>query len=145
MAPAAQERVRSDRQSSVQAVRLDSGRAQAQGESGVSRQNSTAAERRYLALVATLECVICRRFERTGLPVEIHHIASGSSRTSHWLIVPLCGSVSDGGHHRGGAGLHGMGTKAFCSLYRIPHESEYGLIALVNEDLCAKLTLRRVA
>lgn len=102
----------------------------------------TAAQRRFLALVAGLECVICRRFPelRTGKHAEVHHIASGSSRQNHWLVAPLCPE-----HHRGGSGLHGLGTKRFCSLYRIPHEIEYGLMAFVQEDLCEKLTLRKVA
>lgn len=111
----------------------------------MSRQRATAAETRFLSLVAKLECLICKRHERTGLPVEVHHIATGSSRTSHWLIAPLCGSTTDGGHHRGGSGLHGMGAKAFCSLYRVPHETEYGLLAWLHEDLEALLNLRRVA
>lgn len=95
-----------------------------------------------MALVAGMDCLICRRFPdlRTGKHVEVHHIASGSSRQNNWLVAPLCPE-----HHRGGSGLHGLGTKRFCSLYRVPHDSEYGLIAWVNEHLCEKLTLRKVA
>lgn len=100
-------------------------------------QNATAAESRYMGLVKGMKCLICRRFPEldTGLRTEVHHIAQGSSRQNNWLVAPLCGSPNDGGHHRGSAGLHGMGVKAFCSLYRVPHESEYGLLAWVNEDL----------
>lgn len=100
-------------------------------------QNATAAESRFMGHVKAMKCLICKRFQEldTGMRSEAHHIASGTSRQNNWLVVPLCGSQSDGGHHRGGAGLHGMGVKAFCSLYRVPHESEYGLLAWLNEDM----------
>ena len=100
-------------------------------------QTYTAAERRYAALVAKTKCLICRRFPdlATGLPTEVHHIGEGSSRQDNWLIAPLCGSKTDGGHHRGGAGLHGLGSKAFVRLYKVPHGTEYGMLAWLNEDL----------
>lgn len=104
-------------------------------------QDVTAAEGRYMGLIAGMRCLICRRFPElaTGLPTEVHHIGEGSSRQNNWLVAPLCGSRTDGGHHRGGAGLHGMGTKAFISLYKVPHGSEYGLLAWVHEDLGLKV------
>lgn len=97
-------------------------------------RTSTAAEKRHLGEVARLRCLICVRFEPTGLPTEVHHIAEGSSSPTHWLVAPLCRSKTDGGHHRGPAGLHGMGVKRFCSFYRVPHGNEYGLLAWVSED-----------
>lgn len=105
---------------------------------------ANAAEARYLALVKSVPCLICTRFERTGLPSEVHHIASGSSLRSHWLVAPLCGSQTDGGHHRGGAGLHGMGTRRFCSLYQPPGELEHGLLAWLAQDM-ERLRLLKVA
>ena len=110
-------------------------------------QSATAAESRYMGLVASMKCVICKRFPELdrGLPTEVHHIAAGSSRQNNWIVAPLCGSRSDGGHHRGGDGLHGMGVKAFISLYKVPHSSEYGLLAWVHEDLQEKLGLKRAA
>lgn len=117
-----------------------------QRQSGVSK-DATAAESRYMGLIASMRCLICKRLPElaTGLPVEVHHIAKGSSRQNNWLVAPLCGSKTDGGHHRGGAGLHGMGEKAFISLYRVPHGTEYGLLAWVNEDLQERLGLKRAA
>jgi hypothetical protein len=43
-----------------------------------------------------MECVICRRFPdlRTGKHAEVHHIASGTSRQNHWLVAPLCPSIT---------------------------------------------------
>jgi hypothetical protein len=107
---------------------------------GGMNQNSTAAQSRFHAQLRTLACVICKRFQSTGQRVEIHHIAKGSSRQNDWLVVPLCTE-----HHRGGAGLHGMGVKGFCSLYRVPHEIEYGLLAWVTQDLQEKLGLKKFA
>ncbi len=105
-------------------------------------QSATAAESRYMGLIKSMKCLICRRFAEldTGLPTEVHHLGEGSSRQNNWLVAPLCGSKTDGGHHRGGAGLHGMGSKAFVRFYKVPQDSEYGLIAWVNEDLGIKVT-----
>lgn len=104
---------------------------------------ANAAEARYLALVASMPCVVCARFGQTGMQAEVHHVSGGSSIRSHWLVVPLCGSVRDGGHHRGKAGLHGMGTKAFCGLYRPPGEIEHGLLAWLAQDMERLRLLRR--
>lgn len=107
-------------------------------------QSLNARERRYHALLRTLPCVVCRRI---GAPlnrrVEIHHISKGGSPQHNWLVAPLCNT-----HHdpmRTGSGLHGMGEQRFCSMFKVPHLTEYGLLAWVNEDLCEKLTLRKVA
>lgn len=107
---------------------------------------TTAAEARYMNLIASMRCLICKRLpaQATGLGTEVHHVAEGSGVRNGFAIAPLCGSVADGGHHRGPAGLHGMGTKAFCSLYRPPGDNEWGLLAWVNQDLEA-MGLRRAA
>ena len=106
----------------------------------------TAAESRYMGLIATMQCLICRRFPTlaTGLPTEVHHVAPGSSIRSGFATVPLCGSKLDGGHHRGPGGLHGMQPGPFCRLYRPPFENEYGLLVWTNQDLEA-MRLRRAA
>lgn len=62
--------------------------------------------------------------------VEVHHVAEGSGVRSDFGTAGLCES-----HHRGPAGLHGMGVKAFCRLYRVPGESEYGLLIWSAEDM----------
>jgi hypothetical protein len=100
-------------------------------------QHATAAESRYMGFVKRMQCLICKRFPdlATGLPTEVHHVGEGSSRQNNWIVAPLCGSKSDGGHHRGGAGLHGLGTKRFVSLYKVPHGTEYGLLAWLAEDI----------
>ena len=99
-------------------------------------QEITAAEGRYMALIKSMKCLICKRFPELdrGLPVEVHHLRTGSGQ-NNWLVAPLCGNNGDGGHHRGAGGLHLMGSKAFVSLYHVPHGTEYGLLAWVHEDL----------
>ena len=75
-------------------------------------------------------CVGNRGFGGCSGPMEIHHVAQGSGARSDFATACLCQN-----HHRGGVGLHGMGTKAFCRLYRPFGDSEFGLLAWVNEDL----------
>lgn len=98
-----------------------------------------------MARVAQLQCVICVRFQATGLPTEVHHIAEGTSPQNNWLVAPLCGNKIDGGHHRGEAGLHGMGVRAFVRFYKVPQDSEYGLLAWVAEDLQMLARVRGIA
>jgi hypothetical protein len=85
---------------------------------------------RWMQRVAAIGCVICLQLGLGTTPAEVHHVAEGSGLRSDFSVAPLCPE-----HHRGSAGLHGMGVKAFCALYRIPGESEYGLLVLVNERL----------
>ena len=92
-------------------------------------KSATPLERAWMGEFKRLPCVICTRITPGGGITEVHHIAEGTAPQNNWLIAPLCEE-----HHRGGAGLHGMGTKAFLRLYRPPHESEYGLMAWALED-----------
>ena len=86
--------------------------------------------KRWMAKVAATGCVICRGLGRGYVPCEVHHVAEGSGLRSDYATAGLCPD-----HHRGGAGLHGMGARAFCALYRVPGECEWGLMVLVNEYL----------
>lgn len=101
----------------------------------------TASESRHMSMVARLACLICKRLPgiATGMTVEVHHVASGSDVRSGFATAPLCAE-----HHRGKSGLHGMGVKAFCALYRPPFENEFGLLVWTNEDL-ERMQLRRAA
>lgn len=80
--------------------------------------------------IHSLGCLLGRRgFDCEG-GTELHHVAEGSGLRDDWALVPLCV-----GHHRGGSGLHGMGTKAFLRMFRPPGDSEYGLLVWLLEDL----------
>ena len=83
-----------------------------------------------MGLIAQLPCVVCRSLDQPSGPVEVHHVAEGSGLRSDFATVPLCYD-----HHRGAAGLHGLGTKAFLRTYRPPGESEYGLLVWTLEEL----------
>lgn len=87
-----------------------------------------ATERRHVDRVAAAGCVICRQLGYGFTDPEIHHVAEGSGLRSWFAVAGLCAE-----HHRGKSGLHGMGTKRFCAAYRIPGETEYGLLVLQNE------------
>lgn len=85
------------------------------------------AEQHHVDAVASVGCVICREFEDTITPCEIHHIGEGSGQRSNFMVVGLCEK-----HHRtGSASLHGAGIKNFLRLYKLP--SEYHLLDLVNK------------
>lgn len=84
--------------------------------------------------VARLGCVICQlRLDLPNVPAELHHVAEGSGERSDYAVAPLCTE-----HHRGRAGFHTLGTRRFCMLYRIPGETEWGLLVLTNELLAKK-------
>jgi RecA-dependent nuclease len=95
--------------------------------------------KRHMERVAAVGCVICRRLHGIYTPCQVHHVAEGSGLRSDFSVAGLCEL-----HHTGSSGLHTLGTKRFCSLYRIPGETEYGLLVMVNEDL-AKYEMRSIA
>ena len=72
----------------------------------------TKDEKKYLAKVADLGCIICYRQDNAGTPAEIHHVRGiglgMGVRSGHYDAIPLCPE-----HHRGSTGLHGLGTKGF--------------------------------
>lgn len=87
------------------------------------------AEVRHMGRVAQIPCLICKRL---GLESEseVHHIRDGqgmSQRAQHWLTIPLCPE-----HHRGGTGLHGLGTREFERRYKV---SELDLLAETIREL----------
>jgi hypothetical protein len=90
-------------------------------------------EAAYMGRVAGLGCLICRRLGYGYAPAELHHVAEGSGHRSNFAVAPLCSVHHD--EHRRGTGFHGMGTERFCAQFRVPGESEYGLLVWVNEDL----------
>ncbi len=102
----------------------------------------SAAGGYYKGLVARLRCVVCARTEPTGKPVQVHHVAEGSGLRSDFSVAPLCEDHHD--PFRTGSGFHGMGTERFCKLFRVPGESEYGLLVWTAEDLAKLLLMRGV-
>jgi len=92
------------------------------------------ASARHMSSVAECGCLIGNRgLSQCAGRTELHHVAEGSGHRSDFAVAPLCEE-----HHRGTSGFHGMGSKAFIRLYRVPGESEYGLLVWTNEDLAKR-------
>jgi hypothetical protein len=71
----------------------------------------TAAEKRYMALVASCGCLVC------GEPASVHHCRDGiglSARAGNYLTVPLCYE-----HHQGASGWHALQAARFFDRYRM--------------------------
>ena len=89
----------------------------------------TKAESDWLELVASVGCVICRRLGHGYTPAQIHHIAEGSGLRSNYAVCPLCPE-----HHTGANGFHSL-RKQFLVQYRVPGETEWGLLVWTIEDV----------
>jgi hypothetical protein len=81
-------------------------------------------------MLASMRCVVGVRHGECSGTTELHHVAESSGERHDYGLCPLCVA-----HHRGAAGLHGLGSKAFIRLYRPPGDSEYGLLIWLLEDL----------
>ena len=78
---------------------------------------STVAERRHVARVVGLGCIVCRNLGYGASPAEYHHIREGqgaAQRAGNFLGIPLCDK-----HHRlGGRGVaFHAGQKSFEAIY----------------------------
>lgn len=82
----------------------------------------------WMELVSSLGCCVCRRLGHGYVPAQVHHVAEGSGKRSPWSVVPLCPE-----HHTGSSGFHRRG-KGFLAQFRVPGESEYGLLVWTIED-----------
>ena len=82
--------------------------------------------KKWMERVAEVGCVICREHLGVETPAQVHHVAEGSGKRSDFMTVGLCYE-----HHQGATGIHGMGTKAFCTLWNLANE--YALLGLVNK------------
>lgn len=87
---------------------------------------STAAEKRYMGIVAKVPCVLCTLLDQGPTKGEVHHARTGQGsgeRASHFLTISLCPEC-----HRGPNGLHGNR-----SLLRIAKVDELDLLAATIE------------
>jgi hypothetical protein len=78
---------------------------------------TTKAEKKHYDKIAQLGCSLCRFvLGYSGTPCEIHHIRRAGKR-SNAPVIGLCPE-----HHRGNAGVHGMGRKAWERQFNITEE-----------------------
>jgi hypothetical protein len=89
----------------------------------------TRAEEKHMERVASAGCVVCRRLGHGYSPAQVHHVAEGSGLRSNYAVAGLCQE-----HHTGSTGFHTLG-KRFLVMFRVPGETEWGLLAWVNEDM----------
>ena len=98
------------------------------------------AESHHKAKLARLGCVVCQfALGIDDTPAQLHHVAKGSGQRSPYSMAPLCPE-----HHTGKSGMHSMG-QGFFSLYRVPGETEYGLLVWPFEALARAEVKRRSA
>ena len=84
----------------------------------------SAASRRWLGMVARVECVLCARMGIPGSPAQVHHLKFGqgaSDRASDYLTLALCPE-----HHQGPSGVHALKERGLYLRYKC---SELDLLA----------------
>jgi len=92
----------------------------------MSKKPPTREESHYMVIVASLGCVITRRNTGQIVSCDVHHIAEGSGKRSHFRTAGLSKKF----HTDGGTGLHAIGIKKFLMAHDLPNE--YELMELVN-------------
>lgn len=94
------------------------------------KRSSTAAEKRHLAAVAALGCIVCRHCMGIhDTPAQVHHVRvnHGWGRSSHTMTIPLCLE-----HHTGKTGVHSHGRDEFEAMHGY---SELALLEVVQNML----------
>lgn len=64
---------------------------------------TTAEQKRFHDVLASLGCIACRLEGNHQPVVSIHHIDGRTKPHAHWLVLPLCA-----GHHQDGTGVPGL-------------------------------------
>ena len=83
-------------------------------------------QKRMYDRIARFGCILCYHLGYgEGIPAELHHIRRTKPRDQA-PVIPLCRE-----HHRGNAGIHGMGRKSFEKIY----PSEDSLLDMINTKL----------
>jgi hypothetical protein len=95
----------------------------------------TKAERDHMNSVSSTGCILCREFDGMRTPGQVHHVADGSNPRNSYMTVCLCEA-----HHTGEIGLHGIGPKKFCRLFKLPNE--FYLLGLQNKFLAIDRSFR---
>lgn len=94
------------------------------------KRKATAAEKRHLARIASMPCIVCEKVFHIYEPrVQVHHVRArhGWGRSSHKAIIPLCME-----HHTGATGVHSMGREQFKEMFGY---SEIELLEIVLNRL----------
>lgn len=71
----------------------------------MKKKPATSAEKKHLARVASIGCIVCRNMGHWDTPAEIHHLMAGTGagqRSPHCRVLPLCF------HHHSAQGVDGI-------------------------------------
>ena len=84
----------------------------------MAKKPPTAAERRHLARVAALPCLVCGSW-----PVDVHHVVGYADRIGrapkrHDRVTPLC-KVHHDVQHGPATSVHALSHKGFYERYQI--------------------------
>ena len=95
----------------------------------------TREEQRWMDDVRELGCIVCRKFQSTYAPAEIHHVDGKSKPGAHFHVLPLCYW-----HHR-------EGNESVMYVSRHPHkarfEAAYGTEQQLLADVSAAVAAQR--
>ena len=83
--------------------------------------------------VASTGCVITRELTGQIVPGHVHHLGDGSNPRSHYLTACLAPE-----YHTGALGIHTLGVKSFCRMFRLPNE--WYLLDLQNKFLAEDMS-----
>jgi hypothetical protein len=92
------------------------------------KRTATADEKRHLAKVAAMGCIVCSQVNGIhDTPAHAHHVRlnHGWGRSGHMMTIPLCPE-----HHTGKTGVHSMGRDEFEHMYGY---SEIRLLEIVQD------------
>lgn len=91
----------------------------------------TAAEREWMASVAELGCIVCRRQGRGFVPCAVHHIVEGNRRLGHMFTIGLC----DPGHHQNSPDAEQISRHPNKARFTAAYGSEYELLTITQDIL----------
>lgn len=94
------------------------------------KRKATAAEKRHLARIAAMPCIVCEKVFHIYEPrVQVHHVRvkTGWGRDGHMNTIPLCME-----HHTGKTGVHSVSREIFEHMYGF---SEIGFLEIVKQRI----------
>jgi len=62
-------------------------------------RNPTPLEKKHMAKVAAIGCIVCRHYMGVFSPASVHHIEGKTSPGAHYNVIPLCPEHHQHGEH----------------------------------------------
>lgn len=89
------------------------------------KKPASVAESAWMASVAELGCIVCRRQGHGFVPCAVHHIVEGGRRVGHMSTIGLC----DPGHHQNSPDPAQISRHPNKARFVAAYGSEYELLA----------------